>query len=273
MSSTVARIGWAALSVFAAFCLGTVALSRGETISAVWLVSAAVSVFFIAYRFYARYIATRALQVDPTRATPAWRRNDGLDYVPTEKPVLFGHHFAAIAGAGPLVGPVLAAQMGYLPGTIWIIVGVIFGQGLFAFVAFCLGMLAARIAPSRRRVVGANLYVAFRHLPHEERRQLLHAHFRALGRGVFETAIAWWSSDARIRNSGVIEGLALALVFVAVGVLSLSGYLPFAYIIMPPLLWAAVALAVAVAGAGAGAGAVAVLAQRMGVGCTGAMCP
>ena len=121
----VSRLGWAALSVFAAFCLGTVALSRGETIGALWIVSASVSVFFIAYRFYARYIATRALGIDATRATPAWRRNDGLDYVPTEKTVLFGHHFAAIAGAGPLVGPVLAAQMGYLPGMLWILFGVV----------------------------------------------------------------------------------------------------------------------------------------------------
>jgi carbon starvation protein CstA len=120
-----AKLGWAVLSLFAAFCLGTVALSRGETISALWIVSAAVSIFFIAYRFYARFIVARALQVDPSRATPAWRRNDGLDYVPTEKTVLFGHHFAAIAGAGPLVGPVLAAQMGYLPGFLWILFGVI----------------------------------------------------------------------------------------------------------------------------------------------------
>ena len=120
-----AKLGWAALSLFAAFCLGTLALSRGETISALWIVSAAISVFFIAYRFYARYVATRALQVDPGRATPAWRRNDGLDYVPTQKSVLFGHHFAAIAGAGPLVGPVLAAQMGYLPGFLWILFGVV----------------------------------------------------------------------------------------------------------------------------------------------------
>ena len=125
MNRLPAMLGWIALSVFAAFSLGTVALSRGETISALWIVSAAASTFFIAYRFYARYIASRALQVDPTRATPAQRRNDGLDYVPTERTVLFGHHFAAIAGAGPLVGPVLAAQMGYLPGVLWILFGVI----------------------------------------------------------------------------------------------------------------------------------------------------
>jgi carbon starvation protein len=118
-------LGWAALAVLAAFCLGTIALHRGETISAMWLVVAAVSVFTIAYRFYGLYIARNALMVDASRATPAWRRNDGLDYVPTPRAVLFGHHFAAIAGAGPLVGPVLAAQMGYLPGTLWILFGVV----------------------------------------------------------------------------------------------------------------------------------------------------
>lgn len=117
---------WLLATVFAVASLGTLALHRGETISAMWLVAAAISVFAIAYRFYSRYIAQVALGVDATRATPAWRRNDGLDYVPTERSVLFGHHFAAIAGAGPLVGPVLAAQMGYLPGTLWILAGVVF---------------------------------------------------------------------------------------------------------------------------------------------------
>ncbi len=121
----VAWLGWGALALFAATCLATLALSRGESVGAVWIVSAAVSVFCIGYRFHARYIADKALRIDPTRATPAWRRNDGLDYVPTQKSVLFGHHFAAIAGAGPLVGPVLAAQMGYLPGLLWILFGVV----------------------------------------------------------------------------------------------------------------------------------------------------
>jgi carbon starvation protein len=108
-----------------AFALGTVALSRGETINALWIVVAAVAIYLIGYRYYAQFIATRVMQLDPTRTTPAVRLNDGLDYVPTNKHVLFGHHFAAIAGAGPLVGPVLAAQMGYLPGMMWILVGVI----------------------------------------------------------------------------------------------------------------------------------------------------
>jgi carbon starvation protein len=117
---------WVLVALVGAVALGVVALSRGETINALWLVVASVCVYLTAYRFYGLWIARRVLGVDPSRATPAVRRNDGLDYVPTNKTVLFGHHFAAIAGAGPLVGPVLAAQMGYLPGTLWILVGVVF---------------------------------------------------------------------------------------------------------------------------------------------------
>lgn len=116
---------WTALSVLGAFALGYIALNRGEQINALWIVVASVCVYLIAYRFYGRYIARKVLAVDPTRMTPAVRHNDGLDYVPTDKKVLFGHHFAAIAGAGPLVGPVLAAQMGYLPGMIWLLAGVV----------------------------------------------------------------------------------------------------------------------------------------------------
>ena len=104
----------------------TLAMSRGEQVSAVWMVVAAISVYCIAYRFYSLFIANQVMELDPNRLTPAERHNDGLDYVPTHKGVLFGHHFAASAGAGPLVGPVLAAQMGYLPGTLWIIFGVVF---------------------------------------------------------------------------------------------------------------------------------------------------
>ncbi|WP_299066898.1 carbon starvation CstA family protein [Accumulibacter sp.] len=116
---------WWLLTAVGVFSLGTVALSRGETINALWIVTAAVSIYLVAYRYYSLFIADKVMQLDPTRATPAVRHNDGLDYVPTNKYILFGHHFAAIAGAGPLVGPVLAAQMGYLPGTLWIIVGVV----------------------------------------------------------------------------------------------------------------------------------------------------
>jgi carbon starvation protein len=117
---------WAGVILLGTIALGVIALSRGESINAAWLVIAALCVYFVAYRFYALYISSKVLRVDPTRQTPAYRHNDGLDYVPTNQYVLFGHHFAAIAGAGPLVGPVLAAQMGYLPGTLWILGGVVF---------------------------------------------------------------------------------------------------------------------------------------------------
>ena len=117
---------WAIVVVVGVSAFATLALNRGESISAVWIIVAAVCVYMIAYRFYSLYIAKTVMQLDPLRMTPAERHNDGLDYVPTHKGVLFGHHFAAIAGAGPLVGPVLAAQMGYLPGTLWIIFGVVF---------------------------------------------------------------------------------------------------------------------------------------------------
>ena len=120
------KLLWAGIAALGAVSLGIVALNRGETISAAWLVIAALCVYFIAFRFYALFIANRVLGVDPGRQTPAYRHNDALDYVPTNRYVLFGHHFAAIAGAGPLVGPVLAAQMGYLPGTLWILAGVVF---------------------------------------------------------------------------------------------------------------------------------------------------
>jgi carbon starvation protein len=120
------KLAWAGVAALGAISLAIVALSRGEPVNAAWLVVASVCIYFIAYRFYALFIADKVLSIDPTRRTPAYRHNDGLDYVPTNRYVLFGHHFAAIAGAGPLVGPVLAAQMGYLPGTLWILAGVVF---------------------------------------------------------------------------------------------------------------------------------------------------
>ena len=119
------HLGWGLLALLGAGSLGYIALNRGEQINALWIVVAAVCVYLIAYRYYGLYIASRVLAVDGSRMTPAVRHNDGLDYVPTDKKVLFGHHFAAIAGAGPLVGPVLAAQMGYLPGMLWLLAGVV----------------------------------------------------------------------------------------------------------------------------------------------------
>ncbi|RKT82663.1 carbon starvation protein [Saccharopolyspora antimicrobica] len=117
---------WVLVAIVGAVAWGVIALGRGEEISAAWLVFAALASYAIGYRFYARFLTYKVLKADDTRATPAERLNNGTDFQPTDRRVLFGHHFAAIAGAGPLVGPVLAAQMGYLPGTIWIIVGVIF---------------------------------------------------------------------------------------------------------------------------------------------------
>ena len=134
MNRTLSYVGWAALAVLGAFALGTVALHRGESINAVWILVAAVCVFLIGYRFYSLFIAEKVLGLDAKRVTPAVKYNDGLDYVPTNKYILYGHHFAAIAGAGPLVGPVLAAQMGYLPGTLWILAGVVFAGAVQDFI-------------------------------------------------------------------------------------------------------------------------------------------
>ena len=125
---------WGVLAAVGGFALATFSLKRGESVNAVWLVTAALAVYFIAYRFYSKFIAERVLRLDDTRQTPAERHNDGMDYVPTNRWVLFGHHFAAIAGAGPLVGPVLAAQMGYLPGTLWILAGVVVAGAVQDFI-------------------------------------------------------------------------------------------------------------------------------------------
>src|SRR3954453_19950446 len=126
MNNGLRRYGiWVVIALVGAVCWGMLALSRGETINAGWLLFAALASYAIAYRFYARFIQRRVLETDDNRATPAERLENGRDFQPMDRRILFGHHFAAIAGAGPLVGPVLAAQMGYLPGTIWIIFGVI----------------------------------------------------------------------------------------------------------------------------------------------------
>jgi carbon starvation protein CstA len=134
------KIGWGAMSLLGACALAVVAFQRGEHVNALWIVAASVSVNLIAYRFYARYIARNVMQLDATRPTPAIRRADGLDYVATDRNVLFGHHFAAIAGAGPLVGPVLAAQMGYLPGTLWILAGVVLAGAVQDFMILFISM-------------------------------------------------------------------------------------------------------------------------------------
>lgn len=134
------HLPWIVLAVIGALALSVVAVSRGEPINALWIVIAAVSTFLVAYRYYALYIARHVMRLDPARPTPAHYRADGLDYVATDRRVLFGHHFAAIAGAGPLVGPVLAAQMGYLPGTLWIIAGVVLAGAVQDFMVLFISM-------------------------------------------------------------------------------------------------------------------------------------
>ena len=131
--SAMSKLMWVIVAVIGAISFGILAVSRGEHVNAVWLVLAAICVYSIAYRFYSLFIATKVFELDSRRLTPAHRMPDGLDYVPTNKYVLFGHHFAAIAGAGPLVGPILAAQMGYLPGTLWLLIGVVFAGAVQDF--------------------------------------------------------------------------------------------------------------------------------------------
>src|SRR5471032_1258239 len=137
-NSLLRHLPWLLLAIVGACALGVVALRRGEPINALWIVVAAVAIYLVAYRYYSLFIANNVMQLDPRRATPAVLNNDGLDYVPTNKHILFGHHFAAIAGAGPLVGPVLAAQMGYLPGTLWLIAGVVLAGAVQDFMILFL---------------------------------------------------------------------------------------------------------------------------------------
>src|SRR5881394_3363388 len=118
---------WVVVALLGAIAISVVALRRGEAINAVWLVTAALCCYALGYRFYSKFVAARVLALDSLRATPAERLENGRDFVPTNKWVVYGHHFAAIAGPGPLVGPVLAAQFGYLPGTLWILAGAVFG--------------------------------------------------------------------------------------------------------------------------------------------------
>src|SRR5690349_4095032 len=144
MNTSKARVRsiviWTAVAVVGAVAWGVIALVRDEQISAAWLIAAALGSYAIAYRFYARFIARKVLEVDGRRGTAAELREDDVDFQPTDRRVLFGHHFAAIAGAGPLVGPVLAAQMGYLPGTIWIVAGVIFAGAVQDMVTLFFSM-------------------------------------------------------------------------------------------------------------------------------------
>ena len=127
-------LAWFSVTILGASAIGAIALHRGETINSVWFIAAAICVYAIGYRFYSAFIATKVLMLDASRATPAERLNDNRDFVPTNKWIVFGHHFAAIAGPGPLIGPTLAVQFGYLPGTLWILVGAVLGGCVQDFV-------------------------------------------------------------------------------------------------------------------------------------------
>ncbi|HVE79358.1 MAG TPA: carbon starvation CstA family protein, partial [Gemmatimonadaceae bacterium] len=134
MPRLLSALLWAGVALAGAGAVAVLALRRGETISAAWLLVAAFCTYAVAYRFYSRFLAAKVYALDPARATPAERLNDGRDFVPTNKWIVFGHHFAAIAGPGPLVGPTLAAQFGFLPGALWILVGVAIGGAVQDFV-------------------------------------------------------------------------------------------------------------------------------------------
>ena len=140
MKKVLAHLVWAAVAIVAALCLGAIALNRGEHINSLWLVAASACTYVLGFRFYAKFIASRVMSLDDKRATPAERLENGHDFEPTNKWILFGHHFAAIAGPGPLVGPVLAAQFGYLPGTLWLIIGAVLGGAVQDFVILFASM-------------------------------------------------------------------------------------------------------------------------------------
>src|SRR5215813_7761904 len=130
-------VAWVLVALAGAWGVAEIALLHGETVNAVWFVIAAVAIYAIAYRFYGAYLAARLFALDAERPTPARRIDDGRDFVPTNRWIVFGHHFAAIAGPGPLIGPTLAAQFGYLPGTLWILVGVVLGGAVQDFCILC----------------------------------------------------------------------------------------------------------------------------------------
>ncbi len=166
MNKTLAILGWGTVAVLGAAAVGTVALHRGEPINALWLVAAATCCYALGYRFYSKFIAVKILALDGLRATPAERLENGRDFLVTNKWVVFGHHFAAIAGPGPLVGPVLAAQFGYLPGTMWVLAGAVFAGCVQDFVILLFSVrrdgksLTAMAKDEIGRVGGFVAYVA-----------------------------------------------------------------------------------------------------------------
>jgi carbon starvation protein len=153
-------LAWFCVAVLGAAAAGGIALHRGESISSLWFIAAAICIYALGYRFYSAFIAARVLCLDPTRATPAERLNDGRDFVPTDKWIVFGHHFAAIAGPGPLIGPTLAAQFGYLPGTLWILVGGVLGGCVQDFVMLFFPPAATAARSVRWRATSSGRSVA-----------------------------------------------------------------------------------------------------------------
>src|ERR1700727_3149008 len=140
MNKTLRALGWGMVGIAGAVAVGASALRRGEPINALWLVVAATCCYALGYRFYSKFIAVKILALDAWRATPAERLENGRDFLVTNKWVVFAPHFAAIAGPGPLVGPVLAAQFGYLPGTLWIVIGAVLGGAVQDFVILFASM-------------------------------------------------------------------------------------------------------------------------------------
>ena len=152
MKRPIRIVIWIVVALVGAGALGGIAFHRGEPLNATWFVVAAACCYLVAYRFYSAFIAARLLTLDDNRATPSERHDDGRDFVPTNKWILFGHHFAAIAGPGPLVGPTLAAQFGYLPGTLWLIAGAVFAGCVIwksSAITLSVGTESARGDPSR----------------------------------------------------------------------------------------------------------------------------
>ena len=150
MRKFAAKFIWLLIALLGAWAYATLALHRGEQLNSVFILIAALCTYAIGYRFYSKWIAARVLALDDRRATPCEVHDDGKDFVKTNKWIVFGHHFAAISGPGPLVGPVLAAQFGYLPGTLWILIGVVLGGAVQDFVD------PVRFDAAQREIAGAN---------------------------------------------------------------------------------------------------------------------
>jgi len=168
--TVLAKLVWLGIAILGASAIGGIAIHRGESINAIWFIVAAACTYLVAFRFYSAWICAKVLALDETRATPAERFNNGRDFVPTNRWVVFGHHFAAIAGPGPLIGPTLAMQFGYLPGTLWILIGAVLGGCVQDFVSlFCSirrdGRSLGQMARDELGPIGGAVALPWRSLP------------------------------------------------------------------------------------------------------------